>query len=104
MNNRQKEIVDRLEAMPIDQARLEIASGSFGDIGSPNHAFASSWLSAKEASLRDAREAEMASILNKSLSKAETPLDAREKIFSLNDTWKDIKEEYGVSKKHSVGK
>jgi hypothetical protein len=99
MNNYQKEIVKRLETMPIETARLEIASGAFGDIGSPNHAFASSWLSAKEASLRDAREAEMASILRNTVVKPETSMDTTVRAFSLADTWKKIEEEYGVSKK-----
>ncbi len=56
MNRSQRDMVDRIEAMPIPQARLEIASGAFGDIGSPNHAFASSWLSQKEAAAREAKE------------------------------------------------
>jgi hypothetical protein len=103
MNNYQKEIVNRLETMPIETARLEIASGAFGDVGSPNHAFASAWLSAKEASLRDAREAEMASILRNKLVKPETPMDTTVCAFSLADTWNKIEEEYGVSKK-TLGK
>jgi len=99
MNNYHKEIVNKLETMPIEQARLEIDSGAFGDIGSPNHAFASSCLSAKEASLRDAREAEMASLLRKTLVKTETPIDTIARVSDVADTWKKIEEEYGISKK-----
>jgi len=58
MNNHEKEMVTRLEAMPLDQARHEIASGAFGAIGSQKHTFCSSWLAAKEAARRDTREEE----------------------------------------------
>ena len=57
-----KIFIARLEAMPLEQARRELASGTFGNIGSPNHTFASSWLAVKEAELRDAREAETLSV------------------------------------------
>lgn len=99
MRRHEKEIADRIDAMPVEQARLEIASGAFGDIGSPNHAFASSWLSTKEASLREAREAEMASLLRKSGVKTETRIGTVTSAFSVADTWKIIEQEYGVSKK-----
>jgi len=58
MNRHEEEMIDRLEAMPLDQARHAIAMGAFGAIGSLNHAFCSSWLAAKEASLKDEREQE----------------------------------------------
>ena len=51
-------MVSRLEAMPLDQARHEIATGAFGAIGSPNHAFCSDWLAAKEAAQRGTKEEE----------------------------------------------
>lgn len=107
MNRHQKEMVNRLEAMSIEQARREIASGSFGDIGSPNHAFASSWLSVKEATLRDAREAKTASLARKLLldreKQKEAPSDIATIIPSAADTWHKIEKEYGVSKR-SFGK
>ena len=88
----EKYIIERLKSMPIEKARYAIAEGEFGDIGSPNHTFASSWLSAKEASLRDAREAEMA------LVKMEKPINTITRVSAVADTWKDIEAEYGISK------
>jgi len=85
--------------MPIEQARLEIASGAFGDIGSPNHTFASSWLSGKEASIREAREVEIASLLRKPVVKEEPLMKEAPRISVPMDTWKKIEREYGVSKK-----
>jgi hypothetical protein len=99
MDNYQKEMVKRLETMPIETARLEIASGAFGDIGSPNHTFASSWLSAKEASLRDAREGEIASLLRKTVVKTEKPIEAIARVPDVTDRWKEIEKEYGISQK-----
>ncbi len=58
MNNHEKEMIARLEAMPLNEARRETASGAFGDIGSPNHAFCSSWLGAKEVTSNDKRAEE----------------------------------------------
>lgn len=58
MNNHEKADVTQLEAMSLDKARREIASGTFGDIGSQRHDFCSSWLAAKEASDRESREGE----------------------------------------------
>jgi hypothetical protein len=60
MNNHEKEMIARLEAMPLNEARREIASGgtAFGNIGSPDHAFCSSWLGAKEATSNDKRTEE----------------------------------------------
>ena len=55
-------MIKRLESMPLDQARLEIALEKCGNIGSPNHALASSWLAAKQASVRDVREEKTLSI------------------------------------------
>lgn len=62
MNRAQREMFDRLEAMPISQARLEIATGTFGEVDSPNYTFCSSWLAAKEADLREAREERLLAI------------------------------------------
>jgi len=51
--------------MPLDKARYEIVTGTFGDIGSQNHDLCSSWLAAKEAALRDTREEETLRIARK---------------------------------------
>ena len=58
MNNAQKEMIVLLEAMPLEEARQQIATGKFGDVGSPNHAFCLSWLTAKEATRSDALASE----------------------------------------------
>jgi len=91
MRRHEKDIADRIDAMSIEQARLEIASGAFGDIESPNHTFATSWLSAKEKNLRDAIE--------KKIKESSRP------TFDLSPTkiWHEIEREYGVSKR-SIGK
>jgi type IV secretory pathway component VirB8 len=60
MNRHQKEMVDRLDAMSLEEARKELASGKFGDIDSPNYSFCSAWLSVKEASLCNANASEAA--------------------------------------------
>lgn len=60
MNIHKKEIIDRLDSLPLEQARKELASGTFGDIDSPNYNFCYSWLSVKEAALRDANAKEAA--------------------------------------------
>jgi len=91
MKKYQKGIADQIDSMPIEQARIKIASGFFGDIGSPAHIFASSWLSAKEANLRDAREAKM------------KPWGKVPISFRSTDTWREIEKEYDVSKR-SFGK
>jgi type IV secretory pathway component VirB8 len=67
LNNSDKEMIARLEKMPIEQARRELASGTFGAVGSPNHRFASSWLAVKEAEERDKQDAFNESISRKAL-------------------------------------
>lgn len=57
MNNHNKNIQDRLDAMPFIEARKAIIAGTIYVIGSPNYAVALSWLEGKEAELRDQREA-----------------------------------------------
>lgn len=91
MKKYQKDIADQIDSMPIEQARVKIASGLFGDIGSPAHAFASSWLSAKEANIRHAKEAKM-----KPSAKVAIRLPS-------TDTWHEIEREYDISKR-SFGK
>ena len=68
MNKVQKEIIKRLESMPLDQARIEISTEKYGSIGSANYNLYSSWLAAKQASVRDAREEETLSISRKALA------------------------------------
>jgi hypothetical protein len=57
MNKNDKAFVERLEAMTLEQARRELASGKFGRPGSPNHDFASQWLTVKEGEEQDKRGA-----------------------------------------------
>lgn len=87
MEKYQKDIADQIDSMPIEQARVEIASGFFGSIGSPAHAFASSWLSAKEANLRDAKEEKIKSS------------DKTTILLPSTDTWHEIEREYDMSKR-----
>ena len=107
MKRYEKEMADRIDAMSVEQARREIASGSFGAIGSPNHRFALSWLSTREAATREAREAEAVSLTRKLLSDAEKQKETSSEMatvsFSSADTWREIKREYDVSKR-SFGK
>jgi hypothetical protein len=72
MNSSEKEMLTMLESMPLDKARIAIATRQFGDIGSPNHIFCSSWLAAKESDVRDAREEESLSISRHALSISES--------------------------------
>jgi len=67
MNDSDRQVIARLEAMPLEQARREVASGNFGRPGSVNHGFASLWLSVKESEERDKREAESLSISRNAL-------------------------------------
>ena len=91
MRKNEKDIANRLDAMPIEQARIEIASGTFGDIGSPKHRFAESWLSAMEKNLKAETQK-----MDKKSSKMS---------FSLKSSsiWHEIEQEYGLSKR-SFGK
>ena len=91
MQKYQKDIADQIDSMSIKQARIKIASGLFGTIGSPAHAFAASWLAAREANLRDAREAKV-----KSSGKVAI-------VFPSKDAWREIEKEYDVSNR-SFGK
>jgi len=99
MKKYQQEMADRIDAMSIEQARLSIASGAFGDVGSPNHAFASSWLAARETSAREAREAEMAALLRAKAVEEEVATDTTVRPSPATEAWRSIEEEYGISKK-----
>ena len=91
MEKYQKEIADQIDSMSIEQARMKIASGYFGGIGSLAHAFASSWLSAKEANRRDAKEGEIRLSERKML------------LMPSIDIWDEIAREYDISRR-SFGK
>jgi type IV secretory pathway component VirB8 len=67
LSSREKEMIARLEAMPIEQARIKLASGTFGAVGSQSHDFATSWLAVKEAEERDKRDTWIESISRKAL-------------------------------------
>lgn len=57
MNAHERDLLARLEAMPLEHARTAIHTKALGsDFGSPNHDFCVSWLADKEAAARDARE------------------------------------------------
>ena len=80
MRRNEKDIAERIDSMSIEKARIEIASGIFGDIGSPNHRFAESWLSAREKNLND---------------------KTNKTSFTLKSSgiWAEIEQEYGLSKR-----
>lgn len=56
MNKHDKDIQDRLDAMPFIEARKAVSLGTLFTVGSPDHEVAVSWLAGKDAELRDARE------------------------------------------------
>jgi hypothetical protein len=60
MNRSQKAMVERLDSMPLEEARKAVASGTLGNIDSPNYNFCLSWLSVKEALIRDANASDAA--------------------------------------------
>ncbi len=91
MEKNQQYIADQIDSMPIEQARIKTASGNFGDIGSRSHTFAVSWLSMREANLREVKEAR-----NKSSNEVTIS-------FPSADIWHEIEREYEVSKR-SFGK
>ena len=67
MNESDKRFIAQLETMTLEQARRELASGTFCRVGSGNHTFASSWLAVKEAEERDKRDSRIESISRKAL-------------------------------------
>ncbi len=48
MSDHDRKIIEALEAMPLEQARKEIFAGKHGDVGSPVHLVASTWLAEQE--------------------------------------------------------
>src|SRR4030043_1227747 len=91
MENHQREMAEKIDSMSIEQARIKIASGDFGGIGSPAYERASAWLSMREANRREDREAK---------TKSSDKVTIR---FPSADTWHEIEREYEVSKR-SFGK
>ena len=59
LNSSDKAFVEKINSLSIEEARKEVASGSFGAIDSPNFRFASMWLAVKEAEERDRRDAKI---------------------------------------------
>jgi hypothetical protein len=57
MNSHEKDLLDRLEAMPLEEARIAIHTKVLGNqFDSPDHEFCLSWLAAKDAAARIKRE------------------------------------------------
>lgn len=56
MDEHHKEIFDRLDKIPLSQARQEIKDGKYGDIGSNLYHIVSMYLSHREAEERDTKE------------------------------------------------
>ena len=71
MNVIENDLLARLEAMPLEAARMSIHTGALGNmLDSPNHAFCVSWLAGKDAAAREAREERMVAIAGSSASAA----------------------------------
>jgi len=70
MSDSDKKFIACLDNMTLQQARRELAWGTFGNPGSPNHDFASQWLAVKEAEEQDKRDARIESISRKALHNA----------------------------------
>ena len=64
MDNSQKALIAKLEAMPFEEALRAIAEDKIyiGDPGSIDHNLVSGWIATKEAFLRHSREEESLSI------------------------------------------
>ena len=58
MRQAELQMIERLESMPLEDARRAISTGVFGDIGSPNHDICMSWLQAQDITLQHSRESE----------------------------------------------
>lgn len=68
MNALEKDMLARLEAMPLDKARTAIYTRELGaDFDSPMHNFCVSWLTSKDAAAKIAREVETLSNSRKAL-------------------------------------
>ena len=58
MSDRNKKSLACIDNMTLEDARRELASGTFGDLGSSTHSFALQWVLIKEVEERDKREAD----------------------------------------------
>lgn len=69
MNDAERDLLARLEAMPLEEARAAIHTKALGaSFGSPHHDFCVSWLAGKDAAAKAARESESLSISRKALA------------------------------------
>lgn len=69
MNDTERDLLARLEAMPLEEARTAIHTKALGaSFGSPNHDFCVSWLAGKDAAAAAERDAETLSIARKALA------------------------------------
>jgi hypothetical protein len=67
MNDTNKKSLACIDNMTLEQARRELAWGTFGEPVSSTHSFALQWVLIKEAEERDKREVESLSISRKAL-------------------------------------
>jgi len=69
----ENDLISSLESMPFEEARVKILTRQLGNqFGSENHELCLSWLSCKEAELRDLRESESLSISRRALDISES--------------------------------
>jgi hypothetical protein len=87
MSDSDKKVIACLDNMTLEQARRELAWGTFGSPGSPNHDFASQWLAVKEAEERDKRDAETLDIAKDANRIASNALSEAER--ANRSRWKD---------------
>ncbi|EXI80772.1 MAG: hypothetical protein AW10_01679 [Candidatus Accumulibacter appositus] len=72
MSRTDDDLIARLEAMPLEQARTAIHHRRLGcDFDSPNHRLCLSWLTAKDDAARAAREEASLSISREALANSE---------------------------------
>jgi hypothetical protein len=73
MDNAQKDMIEKLNSMPLEEARDAIATGKIyaGEIGSDTHKLALSLLASRETTLRDAHDSESLIISRKALEISE---------------------------------
>jgi len=78
-------MIEGLEAMPLEEARGAIATGKFGEVGSPNHTICMSWFQAQDMALQHSRESEALRISRDALgsSKLATRIAIWALIFSI---------------------
>ena len=82
MDSTQKAIKDKIDSLPIEQAR-EFVTTLPSNKGSINQDFAESCLAVKEAALRDSKDAESLSIAREALSGSKDANAIARKAFRL---------------------